>query len=372
MPSTFVPTPLICSCGYDLRQYRGPEHSEVWERLAQFSVDALFCKDSVEICGVFFKFFDSQLAERGLENRPELLALLSGIYGEESAKAILTQAPQRSDIYSSAPLALSSKREFRAPQFCAVLVAIDANFEQTRVRITSLAGVMATLHEHGSQSYESAAPRRHPGSVMEARTQTAEIEKHVGRAVTRSYLYRRYKTLFWYLTLFDQAWFEAHYPPGGRGATEVLPSIEADRATIMAAISRAPRPTVRVWKNLSQQAFFRSSLRDADWLDERKKVTARAANAEKLMRKRAYLAACVDDVVQAIRRSEEFSGGPIRISAATLAPYAALSEHQLRHLFNLNPEVLEHALCRISLTPRGCVGISSVTHAELVRESQGE
>jgi hypothetical protein len=166
-----------------------------------------------------------------------------------------------------------------------------------------------------------------------------ESEKLVGKNFTRSFLYKRYKTLFWYLTLFDREWFHEHYPSGRRGATENLPSTASDRLSILQAIYKTPKKNVRTWKNLAQQAFFRASLRDIDWLEDRKRETAEEINKNKLVKKKQYHDACIDEFKQAFERVRALKGKSTSVSLNELASYTSLNESQLKHFLYKNPEL---------------------------------
>jgi uncharacterized protein YnzC (UPF0291/DUF896 family) len=148
--------------------------------------------------------------------------------------------------------------------------------------------------------------------------------------------------LFWYLTLFDREWFEESFPSGGRGTTEHIPSIELDRLSILQAIRKAPRNSVRVWKNLSQQAFFRASLRDIEWLEARKSETAHEIRKNRLASRHKYIEACTNDIKQAIERVQAIKGSWVDISPSVLAPYSELSEDQLRHFLTKHPDIKKH------------------------------
>lgn len=342
MESTFVFARLTCTCKYDLRQSR-PDRAlrqEAWERLAHYSADVLFSKETIEECGNFYRFFDSQLVKHSVTKRPELLEHLEKAYGADEAKAILTLAPQRSDTYTHSPIGSVSKQEFRAPQICAFLATIDFSFLQSNSRLASFVETHSMEKRNELHAvHPDSSRRRLPRSIAEARLYVADAEHSFGKNVTRTLLYRRYKTLFWYMTLFDQEWFEENYPPGGRGATDHLPSIESDRLSISQAICNAPKNSVRVWKNLAQQAFFRASLRDVKWLEERKSETAHEIREDKLARKRQHLENCANDIEQAIKQIQTIKRRPIRISPSKIAPYTALNEYQLRHFFSKNPDI---------------------------------
>lgn len=346
LDSTFVYARLTCTCDYDLRQIRTEKtlREVPWEKLACYSADVLFSEEPISECTRFYNFFDSLLAQHGVSQGPDLLKYLSEIYGGEEAKAILTLGPQRSDTYKHSLIGSLSKRDFRAPQICAFLAAIDLNFTRSQDRFTAFVKTYRTEPDHELKMSEISVRPRLPQSVTQARCWVAETEKTIGKNSTRSFLYRRYKTLFWYLTLFDQAWFDGNYPPYRGGATEHLPSIESDRFSLLQAISKAPKNTVRLWKNLAQQAFFRASLRDAEWLEARKKETAHEVKERRLASQRQYLDCCLNDLTQAVEQIQTIKGRNVRVHQTELAPYTSLNEDQLRHLLTNHPDLKERLM----------------------------
>jgi hypothetical protein len=337
MESTFIGAQLTCECGYDLRTAPlTPCNGKEWESLACYSADVLFDKDTFHDCSTFYRFLDARLAAHAVERRPDLLTHLTLVYGEEAAKAILSLWRQGSDAYSYSPIGWIGRRELRAPQICALLASLDPSFADSQVQFGRF---RETAEVSSIRSCRSTRLPRIPRSITEARSFVVEAQQSVNsKSITRSFLYWRYKTLFWYLVLFDCEWFDANFPPGGRGAPEILPSIESDRTQILRAIKKTARPSVRIWKNLAQQAFFRALLRDNQWLEDRKRETARAAHAEKLVRKQERLKACAEEIRRAIEYARTIKGGYI-LSVSKFAPYSSLSQAQLRHLFASNPEM---------------------------------
>lgn len=350
MCSTFIRARLTCECGYDLRTpVLLTGHSETWERLACYSADALFDTDTFHECNTFYRFLDSRLATHAVERRPDLMEHLAHAYGDEPAKAMLSLERQGSDAYSYSPIGWISRRELRAPQICALLASIDLNFADSQ---TQFQRFRETSEISGVKSFRNTRRPRIPQSVAEARSFALDAQETAGRkSITRSFLYRRHKTLFWYLVLFDCEWFDANFPPGGRGAPKNLPSIESDRTDILLAISKASRLRVTIWTNLAQQACFRASLRDTEWLEGRKKETTRAAKEKKLAQRQEYLEACVAEVKRTMERIRAVKGIHVSISPLELAPYSKLNQSQLRHLFADNPEMRRQLVRDLASAP---------------------
>lgn len=348
MNSTFIPTRVVCACNFDLRHARFPPmfqpHS--WEVLARYSADVLFSTEAFQECSRVYQFLDSRLADHGVTKRADLLAYFSDIYGPDAAKAMLCLTRQSSDTYTYSPIGWVSRRELRAPPICAFLATLDSSFSHSQALFSQFRDESGENEDGTKSVHQRSKHPRIPQSVAEARFHVAAVEKSAKRkSITRSFLYQRYKKLFWYLVLFDRDWFDRNFPPGGKGATEQLPSIEADRCEILSAIAKAPRHSVKIWTNLAQQAFFRASLRDGQWLKDRKCDTLREARKEKLAQKQDSLQACADEVKRAIERIQTVRGGLVKLSPAAIAPYSTLNESQIRHFFANNPEIRRQLNC---------------------------
>lgn len=342
MASTFVYARLTCTCGYDLRRIPSDNasHEDPWKRLARYSADVLFSSDPIEDCNTSHAFMNDRLAEWELTQRPDVLKHLSNIYGVSAARAILTLAPQRSDTFTFAPIGSVSKHEFRAPQICALFATVDADFAQSQRRFGDFTRSKEKVAEQSAPEVRvDTAKQRIPQSVAQARLHVHEVEASIGARKTRSYLYQRRKTLFWYLTLFDKVWFEERYPHGRRGATAQLPSVDADRLCIEQAIIRADSNRVREWKALAQQAFFRASLRDTTWLDDRKAETTRAIRTHRAETKKQYLKACENDIQEAASQIQTDRGRSLRATLSEISLYTALNKDQWRHLLANNPDL---------------------------------
>lgn len=342
MRSTYTHTQLACDCGQDLRATLSlamPQNS--WTRLTDFSSEVLFCKEPVEKCETFYDFFDFEMDRVNVLKRPDLLNYLSNEYGSNEAKAILTLAPQRSDASTFAAIGSLSKHEFRAPQVCAFLSTVFPTFAQSNEQFLSFINTPDAQTTDDGRKHGYVARAMLPASVQDARCLVEQVQQLNGKSTLRSYLYRRHKTLFWYLTIFDKEWFESNYPPGNRGATLHLPSIDSDRLSILQAIANAPIKSVRVWKNLCQQAFIRSSLRDLVWLKMRMQETAFQIKQERLQKNRRFLEDCIADLNQAIKKAQCEENLPFNTFLSKIAPYMKLNKDQLRHIFSKNPSMLK-------------------------------
>lgn len=282
---------------------------------------------------------NARLTEWGLGRRPDVLKHLSDAYGVNAARAMLTLAPQRSDTLTFSPIGSVSKHEYRAPQICALLTTMDISLAESQSRFADFLRTRQATGPGIAKTGKTDIKQRTPQSVTKARLYVHEIEASVGASKTRSYLYQRYKTLFWYLTLFDKVWFEQQYPHGRKGATAQLPSIDADRLCIERAIFRASSNRVREWKGLAQQAFFRASLRDSAWLNERKAETAQFVNKHRSEMKLQFLEACENDIRKVTNRIRPDKGRSLRSTLSEIAPYTALNRDQLRHLIASNPDL---------------------------------
>ena len=346
MNSTFIYTRVVCTCDFDLRQTRLSKISQsqrAWEHLARYSADILFCTEAFHECSSFYKFLDSRLTDCGVSKRPDLLAYLSGIYSSDAAKAMLCLSRQSSDTYTFSPIGWVSRRELRAPPICAFLATLDSSFAHSQALFSHFITVCRTKGNEGPRIHQSPKHPRIPTSIAEARAYVVDAERSAERkSITRSFLYRRYKKLFWYLVLFDREWFDNQFPPGGWGATEYLPSVEADRISILKAIAKAPRHSVSIWANLAQQAYFRASLRDTQWLEERKCSTFRQAQWERLLKRHKHVEACTDEIKRGIEKIQSMQGKLPNLLPETIAPYTTLNESQIRHFLANNPEIRKY------------------------------
>lgn len=342
MSGTYMQARVICSCGYDLRSISSGKKSlnRGWGRLAVYSAEALSSRRNFEGYNDVYRFFDSRLDEMGLSNRPQLLDYLAGPYESKGAKAILTIAAQRTEGFTHALIGSTSKQEFRAPQICALLATVDKNFKETLSKLGEF--MMPAETESNALSCQGEKRYRIPRSIDEARLLALQTQADVGEATTRSFIYRRYKYLFWYLTIFDSIWFESKYPHGRKGATANLPSIEMDRSSILQAILRAKDRSVRTWKNLAQQAFFRASIRDAEWLESRKEETARELKENSKQRKFYLRTIHIEDFKQAYKRAQAIKQDGNKVGIEDVAAFASLNVSQLKNLLYEVPELLEY------------------------------
>ena len=340
---TFINAKLKCACNADLRQFRSQktEHTESWINLAKYSADALMSDANISACTNYFKFFDSQLNQFKTKDRNGLLELLAKSFGINSARALLTLSPQKSDDCEFSAIGSVTRNELRAPQFCAFFAANNFSFEVSNSLFKQYLENKKNIHVSNTISDKFTANRT-PGTVDEARNYVHQLENTFPDKPIRSYIYVRYKSLFWYLTLFDKQWFESKYPNGGRGATKHIPTIQEDRETILSAIKRASRPRITIWKNLSQQAFFRASLRDAAWLEIRKHETI--SEARNIIEKKKI--GNLEFVEQELKNAYEVyirsSIKHIRITITSLAPYTTYSQLQLRYLVSKNSNLKKY------------------------------
>lgn len=342
MRSTYTHTQLACDCGCDLRATASltmPQSS--WTRLTDFSAEVLFSTEPIEKCEIFCDFFDSELDRMNVLKRPDLLNYLSKQYGSNEAKAILTLAPQRSDASTFAAIGSLSKHEFRAPQVCAFLSTIFPAFSQSNDQFLSFINTLDARATLGVRVRADVKRAMLPSSVQDARCFVEQVQQINEKSTLRSFLYQRHKTLFWYLTIFDKEWFESNYPPGKRGATLHLPSIDSDRLAILQAIARAPIKSVRVWKNLCQQSFIRASLRDLVWLKMRQQETAFDIKQARLQKERQFLDECIADLTQAIEIAQCEKNVSFTTFLSQVAPYMKLNKDQLRHFLFKNPSILK-------------------------------
>lgn len=340
---TFIGASLICKCGSDLRQFihRKTEYSPAWINLAKFSADALVDNSNIPICTDYFNFFNSQLSEFNIENRNDLLELLAIHFGRNSAKALLTLSPQKSDEYEFSAIGSVSRNELRAPQFCAFFAANKLAFKTVNQQFIKFHSIK-NRGDIGETPNQNLGGNKTPISVDEARNFVHQLETAFPKNSIRSLIYKRYKTLFWYLTLFDKQWFENKYPNGGRGATKNLPTAQDDRVEILSAIKRASRPRITIWKNLAQQAYFRALLRDKKWLEIAKQETIKDAKNSLNLEKSMSLETIELNLKDAHAFYLNSKSKNIRISVKSIAVYTKFSPLQLRHLVSQNSNLKQY------------------------------
>lgn len=141
-----------------------------------------------------------------------------------------------------------------------------------------------------------------------------------------------------HLTLFDKEWFENKYPHGGRGATKQLPTIMEDRDAIQNAIERSSRPRITIWKNLAQQAYFRASLRDYEWLEIKKRDTTQKAE-NKLKYDQSLKFEIIEKELITVKAYFYETTKHIRLTLKSIVPYTSYNLHELRHLVAKYPSL---------------------------------
>lgn len=334
---TFINANLICKCGFDLRQFITPKvaHADAWIRLAKFSAEALMDNSNIPKCTDYFNFFDTKLREVKVKDRNGFLNLLSAHFGMESAKALLTIAPQKTDEFQFSAIGSVSRNELRAPQFCAFYAAIKLTFKTVNQQFIKFQKIKNS-DDIGKTTNQNLGVNKTPISVGEARNFVHQLEIAFQKKAIRSLIYKRYKTLFWYLTLFDKQWFEDKYPNGGRGATKNLPTVQDDRNEILSAIKRASRPRITIWKNLAQQAYFRALLRDKEWLEIAKQETIKDAKNSLNLEKSMNLETIELNLRSAHASYLNSKSKNVRISVKSIAAYTKFSQRQLLHLVSQN------------------------------------
>lgn len=334
MKSTLINAIIKCTCGCDLSRHRSERltNHEHWVRFSEYCANVLMSKQEISSYTDFNVFFDFKLNQQGIKNRRVLVEYFSEIYGPTAAKAIMTNKLQKSEKMTYSLIGTVCRHELRAPQICAFLAAVDMSFDKTQKFFFSSKDVLPAQPILALQITLPDTRPKIPLSVSDARRHVFELQQTADGSSTRSNIYKRYKTLFWYLVLFDKEWFNGNYPPATHGATEIVPSIAADRLSIEEAIRRAESPSVRIWKNLAQQAFFRAMLRDIAWLNEKKTETAVIRKRLAALRIREQLDACKRDMAHAVERIRCLKGEHARVSLEEISTYTAANISQLKYV----------------------------------------
>ncbi len=337
---TFINANLTCKCGSDLRQFITPKavHADAWISLAKFSAKALMDNSNISPCTDYFSFFNAQLSKMKINDRNGFLDVLSAHFGMESAKALITISPQKTDEFQFSAIGSVSKNELRAPQFCAFFAAIKLNYRVTYDRFTTYQNNKLNIPTENKQLLKL---NKTPKSIKEARDYVLDLELEYPNKSIRSFIYKHYKTLFWYLTLFDKEWFENKYPHGGRGATKQLPTIIEDRDAIQNAIERSNRPRITIWKNLAQQAYFRASLRDVKWIELKKQDTITAAKIKFKYDQSSKIELLEQELIAATTNFYSNSKNT-RLTLKSIVPYTTFKQHELRHIVVKNPSLKKY------------------------------
>lgn len=199
---TFINANLTCKCGSDLRQFITPKamHADAWINLAKFSAEALMDNSNIPKCTDYFNFFNAELSEMRIKDRNGFLRLLSAHFGMESAKALLTISPQKTDEYQFSAIGSISKNELRAPQFCAFFAAAKLCYQDTYDQFINYQNNKLKIKADNNHPFKS---NKTPKSVKEARSYVLDLEREYPHKSIRSLIYKRYKTLFWYLTAYS-------------------------------------------------------------------------------------------------------------------------------------------------------------------------
>jgi len=338
--NTFINANLTCRCGTDLRTFITPKalNADAWIRLAKFSAEALIDDSNIPKCTDYFDFFNAQLSEMNIKDRNGFLDLLSAHFGMESAKALITISPQKTDEFHFSKIGSVSKKELRAPQFCAFFAATKSSYQVTYSRFTTYQNKKLNITTENKQLLK---PNKTPNSIRDARELVLDLElEHPNKSI-RSYIYKHYKTLFWYLTLFDKEWFENKHPHGGRGATKQLPTIMEDRDAIQNAIKRSSRPKVTIWKNLAQQAYFRASLRDVEWVELKKQETVIAAKTKFKYDQSTKIEVIEQELIAATTNFYSNIKN-VRLTLRSIVPYTSFKQHELSYAVAKNPSLKKY------------------------------
>lgn len=254
-----------CRCGHQLADERAPirPDNDCWLRLAKFSHEALqpgadpFESDLIRIF----------LANRLKADRPlghgRVLPFIRAVYGDHGCVWIMKGWQSAVPIESHHTQLIAQSGQLRAPQLCAAFAQLDS----------SLAGTLSRYKADARRLEAESAPSRHrnrtanPDSVAEARSLAVKLAAAFDERRARDDLARHHRGLHWYLMIHDRDWYVSKFRRS-RGQDKPVPSIDADRRSLIAALSdlRSQHAT----KPFAVQgiAMVRAMIRDRDWLDK--------------------------------------------------------------------------------------------------------
>lgn len=317
--------PLKCRCGFRLDQptdSRIPSAQEL--RLIDISVRAVcrgvpgWHRDNV------LRFMKSQLAESTPSTTGRYQSVL-----EEAFPAPTMKWSDCGEVPEDEPQ-LRLRRylsQGSAPECCALLVALDVNFD------VAIVGFIAAARDEEDCIY---LPDTKSEVMTVANSRAALIRAHKlypdrSIAAVRGH--------YWNLRLNDSIWLQEHFP---RNRKAPIPTIFEDRSELIEILSSVPpsRNNAQTLARVSA-AGLRATLRDKKWFDEQKTQT-RQKNANKradtydfVLSKRAKaLQVALDKILSSEER-------PIRIFASTLGALVGLSEIQAALTIKSVPELRE-------------------------------
>ncbi|MBF8179798.1 TniQ family protein [Herminiimonas contaminans] len=338
MEATFTSAPLICSCGHDYRKSavtKNQKH-EAFGRLAKFSASALMSKSLVDACNVSFSFFDFELQDAGLVDRNHFREYLENVYGWRASKAIVTLNAQRSDSYTYSEKLQSPISEYRAPQICAFLASKMADFSAFRLKFKEFS---ADKTETRTSEKKVRLPPQIPQSVEQARHVVLDFCQDKIKQ-TRSEIYRRRKPLYWYLMLNDRDWFDKNFPTFSKFSARPIPTVASDRERIFEAIRGSDNNIVSQWANRAQQEFYRASIRDVEWLKERKKETYEEHKREQKNQSRRSAIMILKELKQAFDVMKANMEKGLHVSPQDLPRYLiTINQNQLDYYVRTNSDI---------------------------------
>jgi len=338
MESTFTSTPLICSCGHDHRKgkYSRTLKHEAFAKLARFSAAALMSKTSIQECGVSFRFFDAELKNSKVIDRNDFREYLECIYGRLASKAMVTLSSQRADSYTFSAKLQSTISEYRATQICAFLSSRVSDFSEYQGELEAFTNLEVEVKK--SEERYRLLPQI-PQSVPEARDMALAFTRS-NPEQKRSTVYRKFKSLYWYLMLNDRDWFDENIPTYPAFSTKTIPSIEEDRERIVEAIRNSPNSRVSKWSNLAQQEFFRATLRDSDWLEDRKNETYEEHKRDRTIQYEKSAKLVVKELKHAFDVMQTNVEKGVLVLPQDLPLYlTTLNQNQLDYYFRTNTEI---------------------------------
>jgi hypothetical protein len=244
---------LQCQCGCKLTEAcDAVDKTDIRYKLAIVSRDALQATEPLCSRSQMRNFIRSRIHSR------DLVSILEKAFGQA---AVLRDTPlpnrDRNDLlWLPLPPRFS---QFRAPDCCALLAAMDLSF-------SSAQRSAAIVEEAPREREDCGRPRTVPSIKSAKKSMLERIDK--GQRISASVDSLNY----WVLRLFDPDWLREHFP---RSRLTTIPSVQVDRDFILdlaADPTSYKRSTTYHWRLVAQSvAGRRAVVRDASWFESQRR-----------------------------------------------------------------------------------------------------
>jgi hypothetical protein len=319
-----------CRCGFRLADEaanRRPD-DDCWLRLARYNHEVLqpgldqFKNDLIR----------AHLVARLKTDRPlghgRVLAFLREVYGDDGCVWIMKGWRSATPVNSHHTKVIADSKQLRTPHLCAVLSQLDESLAQTFARYK------ADTHK---EPITAVSPKKGrietPSSVEDARRLALGIAAKYPAHRARRDLASHHRGVHWFLMIFDRDWYCSQFRRS-RGTDKPVPSIEADRRSLVAALKslRSLHPSRPfAFQGL---AIVRAVIRDRDWLDQLR-------NDDERMVSQAIAGEYESLFSEARHKLMSAPGKPKPLSLTALARAAGLTRIRAANLIKLYPSLAE-------------------------------